>query len=118
MKIRNGSRLSSQAPDRGPKRGRYEGRYQWDGKSYKRTRDGLTLLVVDRGFHTGPKSSRCYLVNTSSPSRDYVSNLYGDQFDDRVYRYQIVPRTDEPGTVDVVVLYRISGSGRRGKANG
>jgi len=115
MNIRNGSESSRTAPDRPPERGRYAGQYLWDGKSLKRATDDLTLLIVDRGSQAGPHSSRKYLVNASSPTRDYVSNLYGNEFDDRVYRYRICFREDDPDTVDIVVLYPLREKGSRGR---
>lgn len=106
-------------PSRGDRRkdhanGRFAGTYTGDGKSLKRTSDGLHLLILDRGETVGPHSSRHYIVNASSPKRDYVSNLYGDQFDDRSFRYQIVERPEETGTFDIVVLYPVK-RGRRGR---
>jgi len=115
MNIRKGSESSRTAPDRPPEKGRYTGQYQWDGKSLKRVTDDLTLLIVDRGSQAGPHSSRQYLVNASSPTRDYVSNLYGKEFDDRVYRYRIFLREDDPATVDIVVLYRLRTKDNRGR---
>ena len=115
MKIPNDRLPSRGKPNKDPAKGQYAGTYSGDGKSLKRTSDGLHLLILDRAQPTGPQSSRFYLILASSPTRDYVSNVYGDEFDDRIYRYQIVARPDEVGIYDIVVLYRLTGrrSGRR-----
>lgn len=114
MKIRKDRPPSRGSHPKDPIQGQFTGQYTGDGKSLKRISDGLHLVILDRLHAMGPRSSRHYIVNASTPARDYVSNLYGDEFDDRIYRYQIIPRQDEPGTFDIVVLYPLKkrGSGR------
>ena len=118
MNIQRLDRPSRDGSHKDPIKGKYTGTYSGDASSLKRTSDGLHLIVIDRGSHVGPHSSRHYLVNASSPTRDYVSNLYGDEFDDRVHRYRIIPRQDELGTFDVVVLYALTRSRGRRVADG
>ena len=114
MKIQKDRDPSRGPTDKDPVKGKYAGTYTGDGKSLKRTSDGLHLLILDRGHTVGHHSSRHYIVNASSPKRDYVSNLYGDEFDDRTFRYRIVERPEESGPYDIVVLYRLKGGrGRR-----
>lgn len=115
MKIQNNARPSRSGRDKDPIKGKYAGTYKRDGSSLVRTSDGLQLVVINRGYKLGPKSSDKYLINASTPGRDYVSNLYGDQFDDKVFRYQIVQRQEDPDTYDILTLYALSKGRNQGR---
>lgn len=107
-----------QAQDgKNPEKGFYTGQYRRDGSSLIRTSDGLRLVMGDRGPQADPRSSQFYLVD-KTPGKGYLSNLYRDQFDDRVFRYQIVWRADDPDTADVVVLYPLKRGRGRGVGHG
>lgn len=96
-----------------PVKGFYSGTYERDGSSLIRTSDGLKIVTGDRGPNHDPHLSRFYLVD-KTPGRGYLSSLYGSEFDDKAYRYRIVERDNDPGTVDVVALYPL----KRGKDRG
>lgn len=94
--------------------GWYAGEYKRDKTSLIRTSDGLRLVMGDRGQQTDPHTSRFYLID-KTPAKGYLSNLYGTEFDDRTYRYQIVWREDDPEVADIVTLYRLRRAGNGGK---
>jgi len=95
----------------------YSGLYRRDGSSLIRISDALRLVTGDRGPQDNRGLSQHYLVD-KRPGKGYLSSLYGNEFDDRINRYQIRD-TDDPSVAEIVVLYPLRrGRNGRGKANG
>lgn len=108
---KSGDRNAS--PHKNPVKGKYEGQYKRDGSSLIRTSDRLRLVMGDRGPQDDPRSSQFYLID-KTPGKGYLSNLYGNEFDDRSVRYRIIWHEADPDTADIVVLYPLTGArGRR-----
>ena len=96
-------------PNKDPKKGQYTGRYRRDGSSLIRISDGLRLVTGDRGETNNPRLSRFYLVD-KTPGKGYLSSLYGNEFDDRTYRYRITWEEDD-AHAEIVTLYRVGSRG-------
>ena len=92
--------------------GRYSGLYRREGSdTLIRLSDGLTLVIGQRGGNSSPRSSNLYLVDKTI-KQGYLSNLYGQEFDDRVYRYKI-EATDTEAEFLIGVLYPVKKSLKR-----
>ena len=95
--------------------GRYSGLYSRQGSdALVRLSDGLTLIIGQRGGNSSPRSSNLYLVDKTI-KQGYLSNLYGQEFDDRVYRYKI-EATDTDAQFLIEVLYPVKKS-HKGRGN-
>lgn len=80
----------------------YEGEYRVEGNTLTRN-DGKQLVVCTRTTTTGAKSST-FLVDASTPARDYVSSVWDNQFEYRGIRYGINWTT---AGAEITALYRV-----------
>ena len=99
------------SPNRGPVKvpdtlGKYAGIYQRIGAdSLIRLTDDLHLEIKERSGPIGPNSSPLFLVDKSAGR--YLSNLYKDQFDDRLFRYRISLEDLEEDTYLIEAIWSI-----------
>jgi hypothetical protein len=86
--------------------GKYSGIYRRIGTdSLIRLADDLHLEIKERTGPIGPNSSPLFLIDKSADR--YLSNLYKDQFDDRLHRYRISLEDVEDDTYLVEAIWSL-----------
>ena len=97
--------------------GKYSGTYRRIGTdSLIRLADDLHLEIKERIGPVGPNSSPLFLIDKTADR--YLSNLYKDQFDDRVFRYKIRLLDHDLETYEIFVIRpALIGSKRGGVAD-
>ncbi len=99
--------------------GSYSGTYRLKGSdSLVRITDGLKLVIGTRSGSIPSRSSERYLVD-KRPNKGYLSNLYDNEFDDRIHRYRIVQiEADDHSELFLIEAIRLLKGNRKSRRNG
>lgn len=95
-------------------KGKFTGRYKKEKDKLVRISDGQALQLCERrASQITASRTRFYLVDASSLSRDYVSSLYGNEFEYLHLRYRI-ENINADGICGIVVIRESRPKPRRG----
>jgi hypothetical protein len=100
-----------------PNEGRYTGTYRRIGSDKLERSDGEITLTIRKRFGTITSTSSPVFLVDDNPDVGYLSNLYTDEFDDRVYRYKIRLEDTEKETYQIFVIRPVS-NGLKPKGGG